>query len=238
MQADKKLREFYQSPLGQVYCWYLKRKLKKILKFAELTHPPEKAITIGEVEHLGGCFGKDPIPHFTLNGRGMKGMSALVKPDFLPSRDAELQTIIASHVFEKPENIEFLTSETYRILEPEGKLYIVISNKNSFWADKTTDENTITKDEILISLLQQKFVLNRVYRTVYFPPTENPKLTKPLNFMCRLIAKDKCGVYIIEAQKKVFAQRGRPLKITPSLKEIIIGKLKPISNALDLLKFR
>jgi len=134
----------------------------------------------------------------------------LAEADTLPLKNEAIDKIIVIHALEKINNPDEILAEFWRVLKPYGRMMIFSENKILF------PEHVISK------LRANKFSVSFSRRCVVSP-----------NLPVLEIFSAFCGkYYVTEAQKLVFAPRGRAQKITKNILDRLLKpkrKLEPAS---------
>ena len=224
----RKLNEFYSKDLGKIASWFIRQKL------IEISDPSskEKTLCYGFTQPYADLFENKEtcLTPFRTSFEG----EVVSEYDKFPIRDAQYDKIIAIHAVDHHNFPEEVISEFWRILEPEGKLILVVVNQNGFWKNSVCNETVgLAESYIKEALSFNKFFTEKIYPCLSFPPIKSLFLIKLLDFFGRIFIPSKSGILIFECKKKVFAPKGRTIKITPSLRELIL-KPKKVANRKDI----
>lgn len=224
----RKLNEFYNSRNGQIASWFIGRKLIEIITKNPI-HEESKTLLYGFTKPYAKIF-PDSSLNLTPFRTSFEG-EVISEYDRLPVRDAAFDRIIAIHPIDHHEFPEQVIAEFWRVLEPEGQLILVSINQHGFW-NKSICEKTVGLSSAYLkeALSFNKFSTRKIHLCLSARVTNLFLATKILDPILRLIMPAKSGALIFEAQKKVFAPKGRPLKVTPSLRDLVLGPKRLVNR--------
>lgn len=134
---------------------------------------------------------------------------ALIEENLLPLKNESLERILLIHAIESCQNPDELFAEFWRVLKPYGRVLIFAENKKVF------------PESIVAKLRANKFNITLSRKCVV---SENIPI---LEFLSGIYGKYQ----VIEAQKLIFAPRGRTQKVTKNLLDKLLRpkpKLKPV----------
>lgn len=228
------LKRFYKTDLGMAFG------LKIIKSIFKIWNPRD----IGSDEKILYCGYNSPyvniydgeltsdiqVTKFTAFNGPDNNSDVIVDALKMPLRNAQYNRMISAHALENCESAEDLLAEFWRVLEPEGRLILLVVNKGGLWKEHPiAGENTHSKTDIEQLLTTSKFKIRSFSRAIYFPAVKSLFVAKVLDAMFRVIPSTS-GVMIFEAEKRIYAPRGRTIKIVPSLLEKITGKKRAVST--------
>lgn len=216
------LKEFYETNLGKFTCRRIRESISKFWQ-----HPSKEKI-------LGYGFALPYLPLFSygnsclaimpphIGAMKVEGGAACVMAEgtALPAQNEFFDRVIIIHGIENSELPEKLLEEMWRILKPSGKLLLIAPNEGSLWRKSSTpfrETRAYSKRKLLEYLSYNKFAPRRSRRALFFFPTRFIFLNRFIEFFGQVILREFCGIWIIEAEKMVFAPGGRPIKIAPTL---------------------
>ena len=209
------LKDFYESHCGKLACQIIRSKLKKLWP------------SVHREKIMGYGFPQPYLPLFTetntcatfmpasLGAMNLGKEPVLCEDDALPARLEFFDRIIAVHGIEHTESMEKVFDQFWRVLSPNGKLIIIVPNKDGFWHKSPPFDisRTYIKSHVIAHLQHAKFVVRKSSAAIHYPQ----KLPFGfLNSLLGLFFPSLGAVLVIEAQKVVFAPRGRSIKVTPS----------------------
>lgn len=218
----QELKNFYETSLGKFAC----RKLRaKILNFW-----PEAS----KEKILGFGFALPYLPLFSY-GNSVIALSpqsigavkiedavftALADTTQLPSANEFFDRVLLIHGIEHAEIPEKLIEEAWRILKPNGKLLIIAPHEGGVWLRNNSPfyrTKAYSRAKLIEFLFFNKFYVRRTSRALFFIPTNFKALNVIMEFFGSIFLRPFCGVLIIEAEKRIFAPGGRPIKIPVSI---------------------
>ncbi|MSO71211.1 MAG: methyltransferase domain-containing protein [Alphaproteobacteria bacterium] len=211
------LRDFYDSPLGQVAQRQIRRQLRKL--WTELRGqrvlglgftPPYLRAFAQEAERVVALM---PAPmgvmHWPSEGRNL---SIIGSETELPFSDLSFDRILLAHTFEASEHLQPLLREIWRVMADGGRLMVIAPNRRSIWA---RGEHTPFGHGQPYSVRQLKRVLRhamftplRTGRALYVPPTNWRFVLAAAPAFERLGERwfqPLAGVTLVEAGKQLFA---------------------------------
>ncbi|MEN0001587.1 MAG: class I SAM-dependent methyltransferase [Pseudomonadota bacterium] len=137
--------------------------------------------------------------------------TALVFDEELPLADAAVDRILMVHVLEHAENPRETLMEMWRVLAPNGRLVIVVPNRQGVWARvESTPFGTgrpYSRSQIVRLLRETNFTATAETEALFFPPSRRfltYKLSGRLEAIGLRLWPMLSGVLIIEAQKRLF----------------------------------
>ncbi|PIR33444.1 MAG: hypothetical protein COV36_02625 [Alphaproteobacteria bacterium CG11_big_fil_rev_8_21_14_0_20_44_7] len=214
------LAKFYSTELGKLTAWFIRKKLAKLWGAAQ----GKKILCLGYTQPFSKAIAKNNTLIFPEADNEIK----------LPYRDAEFEGILAIHYAGNQENFEEALEEIWRVLEPNGHFLLIIVNKYGLWRwSKIRGRELYSKHDILNLLMFNKFAPRRFDRALFFPPIKLYSILKFLDNIGSFIWRPFSGLLIFESEKLIFAPRGRLLKVTPSIKELLARKKIP-AQAKDI----
>ena len=220
-----KLEKFYQSELGKAVQDRIYSKLKKYIYL----HDGEKLGSFGFGEPYLSLLPKKKVSIFNFFSQriGIKKniinerlSNVLLDEEQLPIEDLFLNHIICIHCLEHSENLKKTLRELWRVLSPEGKIYIILPNKKSSWSFSSKSPFSsgfgFSKNQIVRILEDNFFEVQSVDRLVYFP-SWNSKLLLNNRFFLEKIGsyfwRFFNGFYLCVATKRIYAN-SEPKKIS------------------------
>lgn len=210
------LREFYESPAGQVTARLVRRQLLDMWPVLRA----QSVLGVGHAtpylrlwrEQASRCVALAPAQ---IGAGGWPpqegGATVLASEDYLPFPDLSFDRVLLVHGLEAAENARRLLRETWRVLKDDGKLLAVVPNRRGIWAHF---ENTpfghgqpYSPGQIGRLLERHMFRVERRRGALYVPP---------FRWMLRggqawesagrrLWPEHFAGLLLIEAEKDAFA---------------------------------
>ena len=226
-------QKFYDSTIGNSLSSHIESKLKK-------------SCCLYEKQNIG-CFGfcfpylnflknyNSPISYCYPKKMGIseklfhKFYKILIDEDNIPFQDSHFDHIFSIHYLENVDNTKICLRELWRVLSPEGQLYLIIPNKKSSWhlSDKSPFSSGIgfSKNQISSMLDDSFFEIQFIDRLVYFPNTNLRIIRKNKDLIDKfgsIFFKFFNGVYLCVIKKKIHASITSRLAIKKNLIKSII----------------
>ena len=167
--------------------------------------------------------------------QGKPSATALAFEEELPLADSSIDRIIMVHLLEHSENPMETLREIWRVLAPNGKLFIVVPNRQGLWARfEHTPFGTgrpFSKGQ-LRRLLQSALLSPTSWSdALHFPPgkiNRRPRFRKKLETLGRRFWPVFSGVILVEASKTLY--QGVPA-ISHQSRRIFVPVLVPQSSS-------
>lgn len=212
-QNVEKLHDFYSSQTGKVFAGILQKSIQKIWQINE----HEKTAALGFCVPYSESFKKCE--------NHVDDSVAKMQETELAFRDADLHKILAIHCLENSPYPQLALQEIYRALEPDGQLLLVIPNKKQSWKNTAiSGESHYSTRDIQMMIIASKFNIKSTRQAVFHPPKMGAELADAANSIMQACMPVFGAVTIFHAEKKIFQNRGRPLKVTPSLLDKLTAK--------------
>ncbi|RCL00632.1 MAG: Methyltransferase [Candidatus Tokpelaia sp. JSC188] len=210
------LRSFYASLLGQ----HVQRTIADVLKCYYHAVFGERIIGLGYAipylepfaHNAECCFACMPACQGASIWPSADCVATtLVFEENLPLPDASIDRVIMVHALEQTENAEETMRELWRILVPNGRLIIIVTNRCGFWAHTEFtpfgNGKPYSHHQLQNLLERSNFFCGPIRETLHFLPRRNWHPTslssleeKFLQHLCPYFG----GVLIIEAQKQLY----------------------------------
>ncbi len=225
MQLDAQhLRDFYQTPLGQV----VRRQLSSRIR---ARWPTSRGLVLAGIgfasPYLGsyradaaslGCF--MPARQGALVWpAGPRCHSVLVEEHQWPLPDNTVDRLLAVHCLEQAERAGPLLREAWRVLAPNGRLLLIVPNRRGLWSriDMTPFGQGLpfSRSQLEHQLTDGMFTPIDWSEALYFPPFDRRMLLRVAPALDRVgtrLALGMGGVIIVEARKEVMAPFGGGIK--------------------------
>jgi SAM-dependent methyltransferase len=209
--------EFYASPLGQVACRLIRRRIRTIwpqvtgLKLLGLGYAtPYLLPFLAEAERVVALMpAAQGVIHWP---RGEPGLVALSDEAELPLEDSSIDRILMVHALETSEQVRPMLREVWRLLSPSGRLIVVVPNRRGIWARV---ERTpfgygfpFSPRQLNRLLRETMFSPELTARALYLPPTRRRTLIRAASAFENLGARWGqvfSGVLAVEASKQIYA---------------------------------
>lgn len=170
--------------------------------------------------------GKRVARTFTDDTNPFPMQAVCAQGEALPYRVDQFTHLLVTHVVEFSHHPIELVQECARVLEPQGRMILIVANRSGLWAraDGTVlgDGQPYSYAQICTLLDQAKLKIMHTRHCLLTPPmrsekwfTRVAKITEPLAPFCPIL----CGVHVLEIQKQV---RGLP----PGTRSPVLKKAK------------
>lgn len=219
-----KLQEFYSTVRGKVVARTIRKKISKMWKSAEgdrvvgfgfaspyissfINQGAENYISLIPREYLG-----DDNVNNTINNIPI----AVCTDNVWPIESNSVNRVVIVHSLYSERLLSEVLDEAWRVLVAEGRLMIIVPNRSGVWAridnNPFGDGSPYSMSQIRDILSENNFNPEREERALFFPPAESRFIlaTTPVweNLGYNLY-NALGGVNIIEANKRVYAKKGR-----------------------------
>lgn len=212
-QNVEKLHEFYSSQTGKTFAKTIQTSIQKTWQINE----HEKTAALGFCSPFSENFKKCE--------NHVDDSVAKMQETELAFRNAELNKILVIHSLENSHYPQLALQEVYRVLEPDGQLLLVVPNKKNSWKNSPiAGENQYSPRDIQMMLLASKFNIKSVRQAVFYSPKMSKGVAEAVNSVMQSFLPFFGAVTVFHAEKKIFQNRGRPLKVTPSLLDKLTTK--------------
>jgi SAM-dependent methyltransferase len=211
-----KLREFYFSPLGIASANSITNALTALWGECK----GERVMGIGYTPPWLDRFGSDceRVLNFMPAAQGAVhwpygklSATALALEEELPLADSSIDRIVMVHLLEHSENPTETLREIWRVLAPNGKLFIVVPNRRGLWArfEHTPFGTGRPFSKRQLSDFLQSALLTPVSWSdaLHFPPgkiNRQPRFREKLETISRRFWPVFSGVIVVEATKNLY----------------------------------
>ena len=210
------LRNFYGSPLG-VAC---ANSITLALSVLWGNSKNERVMGLGFATPWLERFGSDSERVINLMPAGQGAIfwpsggpsaTGLVFEEELPLADSSIDRIIMVHLLEHSENPAETLREIWRVLSPNGKLFVIVPNRRGLWArfEHTPFGNGRPYSRRQLTGFLQSALLTPVSWSdaLHFPPgktSRRPRFRRNLETLGRRFWPVFSGVIMVEAHKKLY----------------------------------
>lgn len=218
------LRDFYARPMGQITRRVLTRRIRE--RWPNIKG--QTLIGLGFVTPYLGVFRNESRRIGALMPASQGAivwpaagpvMSVLVDEERLPLPDNAVDRMIAVHCLEGAERVRPLLREIWRVLAPDGRLLLIVPNRQSMWArlDSTPfgHGRPYSRGQLERLLGDALFTPIDWTHALHMPPFERRFILRSAATFERLGARVTPtfgGVIIVEAKKEVMAPIRKGLK--------------------------
>jgi len=211
------LTKFYKTFLGKVSVRIIEEKLKDIFQFSSNLKILGIGYPVPWLENLSNSaidlflaipsqFSDYKWSRYQLNQTFVFEDIAIPIPDFYFER------VFICHSIENSNEVEKLFKETWRVLDGQGKLILILPNRLGLWS---RNENNpfgqgvpFTSFQISKLLNQYGFTNIKIYFSLFFPPSKNKIILNnadKFEYIFSKIFPSMGGIMIVEATKSMYA---------------------------------
>lgn len=206
---------FYTSPLGHVVAKILSKKLFDIsdldqrMKILGIGYPtPYLAPLQKYVERsIAMMPSQQGVMAWPPNA---ENVTLLAEDDALPLPDNYFDRVFLMHGVEFSENPKRLLNEAWRVLAPDGKLFIVVPNRKGYWASfghtPFGHGKPYTTQQMRSLLERTNFSFIKRERALFFPPLSAPLILRAATTWEKAgtqFYRAISGLLLIEAEKNL-----------------------------------
>ena len=234
-QDFNNLSDFYKTNIGRSLKNLISEKIKKYV----FLYDHEHVGFVGFSEPYSDLLKNKKIKVFNFfpaklgiskNNPKENSLNILHDEEQLPAEDLFFNHLVGVHYIENTSNLKKTLRELWRVLAPEGKIYLIIPNKKSSWSMSATSPFSsgfgFSKKQISDLLEENFYDIQFIDRLVYFPPWKLKILSNHYLLFEKLGSyfwRFFNGVYLCVAKKRIYS--------TTSLKPSgILRKTKVISR--------
>ena len=140
------------------------------------------------------------------------GADCLLHDDLLPFPTLSVGRILMAHALENATNAQSMLRTAWRVLRDDGRLLIVVPNRNGLWAHSESppfaDGAPYSTGRIARMLARSLFRIERLQGALYCPPADLRPLRHfgpAMEAAGRFVTPKLAGVLVVEAVKDVYA---------------------------------
>jgi SAM-dependent methyltransferase len=241
------LRDFYQSPLGRTSAALIASALQPMTQMSAgqtvlgigYTTPYLKLLTPPDAHSFAFMLARQGVTAWPRDGLVR---SALVDDFDLPLLESVADHVIVAHGLELSDGPRDMLHEIWRVLAPQGRLYLIVPNRRGLWAASERSPfgygTPFSRSQLVKLLKETQFqVLN--WRPALFTP---PFLGRSFLQIARYMEKPGTrvmprfsGVTIVEASKQVYAFSSgkRSRRFMPRFRPVLLPSPQPTRRAQD-----
>ncbi|MEM9054951.1 MAG: methyltransferase domain-containing protein [Pseudomonadota bacterium] len=238
-QSAATLEAFYGSRLGEAAARLMGKRLMDLwgdcggLRLLGLGFPTP-LLPLWQ-ETAATCIGAVPEEIGETRLSGGRGQALCLAPeDRLPFPEAIFDRVFLLHALEEADSPRQLLREAWRVLAPEGRLVVAVTNRRSTWS--LVDSKPFghgrpwTRRQLVRFLNDQLFQVTASATAVHMPPLDWRLITAASNSWERageLVLPGLGGVVLVEAVKHLYAKPGGSAA-APVTQAIKAGRPKPV----------
>jgi len=247
MQHDAAdLRDFYKSPLGLV----VRRALLNRISAHWAGRQTGTMLGLGFATPFLGRYRRDVTRLGALMPASQGALvwpsegpvrSILVEEDQWPIPDNSVDRLLAVHCLETCERVQPLVREMWRVLAPQGRLLLIVSNRRGLWARLDTTPfgqgRPYSRSQLETLLVESLFTPVAWSGALYFPPFDRQILRRSAPTVERAgqrLAGAFGGAMIVEAKKEVMAPSGMARAQPRVLRDLVtVRRHGGVTNSKD-----
>ncbi len=230
------LREFYGSPLGRTSAALIGAVLQGAIKVHSgqtvlgLGYPTTylRGIVPDGVHAMAFMLARQGVTHWPRSG---PVQSALVDECELPLLESSVDHIVIVHGLEFADSPADMLQEAWRVLAPQGKLYLVVPNRRGLWAasEKTPFGfgHPYSRSQLAGLLKETQFSAVSWRHALFAPPMTGRGALRAARVLEKIgsVAMTRfSGVIIVEAMKQVYAFSSgkRSRRLVPRFRQVLL----------------
>ncbi|MBF0358515.1 MAG: methyltransferase domain-containing protein [Magnetococcales bacterium] len=213
-----RLQSWYNTDQGQTVVRLIGGVMERWVRALPARHSCGLGFTQPYLNHLGSrlgeCVGGSPaemgVSRWPL---GRENRIAQVRPDALPFPDQNFNRVVIVHLLEGVSSSQEILREVWRILEPGGRVVLVVPNRGGLWAWQDSTPfgwgQPFSPRQIRDALQDSMFVLRQSCFSLFQPPVKGGR------WLSGASSWEKAGnrwfapfggVIVCEAEKLVYAK--------------------------------
>ena len=238
-QPAATLEAFYQSRLGRCAAERISARLMDLWGSCE----GQRVLGIGYPSpllplwqgHAASCIGAVPEEIGEVRLVSERGQSLCLAPEQrLPFSEGLFDRVFMLHALEEADSPRQLLREAWRVLAPEGRIVVAVTNRRSMWS--LVDEKPFghgrpwTKRQLVQFLNDSLFQVTASTTAVHMPPIDWRLITaasKSWERAGELVLPGMGGVVLVEAVKRIYSQPSGSAA-APVTKAVKAGRPRPI----------
>jgi len=212
----RKLADFYESPVGQV----VRRMIHRRLNMITPARPPANVLGFGfAVPYLRPMLADaQRVVAFMPAQQGVvawpsgRSLSVLGEELLLPFADETFDMVIMIHGLESAESVRPMMRQVWRVLQPEGRLLLIVPNRASLWAQAERSPfaygRPYLRGQLEMLLRESMFAPQRWESALYFPPLRKRRFIGTgigWERVGEILWPRFAGVHLVDSTKSLFA---------------------------------
>ena len=238
------LREFYQGPLGRSASGLIGKALgprffpkagQTVLGLG-FAHPYFEGRIPADAISLSFMLARQGVIHWPL---GQDVRSALVDDCDLPLLESVVDYAVVIHGLELSDSPQDMLHEIWRVLAPQGKVYLVVPNRRGLWSSSDRSPfghgQPFSRIQLAALLKEARFSVTWWKEALVMPPFAGSAALKAAPYLesagSRLLGRFS-GVVIVEAMKQVYAFSSgkRARRLVPRLRPVLLPVPQPLGR--------
>lgn len=241
------LREFYQGALGRSAAGLIGRALQPRLRIRAgqtvmglgFAHPYFESVTPPDAVSFSFMMARQGVLHWPA---GEAGRAALVDECELPLLESVVDHAVVVHGLELADSPRDMLHEVWRVLAPQGRLYLVVPNRRGLWSSSESSPfghgQPFSRAQLMTLLKEARFSVTWSKEALMLPPFSGTSILKAAGTVETLGARvfgRFAGVIVVEAMKQVYAFSSgkRARRFVPRLRPVLLPSPQPLGKASD-----
>jgi SAM-dependent methyltransferase len=211
------LRDFYDSPLGQVARRLLRRRIRQIWPNVQAQRvlgvgfaTPYLRLFRDQAERVVAVMpASQGVLPWPSDGAGLV---ALAEDDTLPFPDCSFDRIVLVHSLENTESARLMMRDVWRVLTDSGRVLVITPNRQGLWArlerSPFASGQPYSAHQLSAVLRDTMFTPLATYRALFYPPTSSRMLRSwavAIEELGNRWFSSFSGVVLVEAAKQIYA---------------------------------
>jgi SAM-dependent methyltransferase len=213
-----RLQSWYGTPQGETVVQLVGSVMERWVSQTPARETCGLGFTQPYLDHLapwlGSCVGAAPAEMgVSLWPQGKENRIAQMRPDALPFPDQHFNRVIMAHLLEGTSSSREILREVWRILEPGGRLLLVVPNRGGLWARRDSTPfgwgQPFSPGQIRGALEDTLFVTRQSCFALFQPPVKSNRWLNSASSWEKAGNRwfaPLGGVIICEAEKLVYAK--------------------------------
>lgn len=238
-QPAATLEAFYQSRLGQCAASLISERMTSLWGSCE----GQRLLGIGYPNPLlplwqneaASCIGVVPEEIGEVRLTSDRGQSLCLAPEQrLPFPEGLFDRVFLLHALEEADSPRQLLREAWRVLAPEGRIVVAVTNRRSLWSLVDSEPfghgRPWTRRQMVNFLNDSLFQVTASTTAVHLPPLDWRLITAASKSWERagdLVLPGLGGVVLVEAVKRLYSKPGGSAA-APVTKAVKAGRPKPV----------
>ena len=238
------LREFYGSALGRSARALIGRALQQRLQPLSgqtviglgYAHPYLEDHISTDAVTLSFMLARQGVIHWPMEE---SVRSALVDECDLPLLESVADHVVVAHGLELADNPQEMLQEIWRVMAPQGRLYLIVPNRRGLWSASDASPfgygQPFSRSQLAGLLKEARFTTNWWKEALVLPPMSAPWLLRTAS-ACEAVGTRMVGrfsgVIMVEAVKQVYAFSSgkRVRRLVPRLRPALLPSPHPANK--------
>jgi len=238
-QPAATLEAFYQSRLGQCAARLMSDRMTSLWGTCEGQRVlgvgyPSPLLPLWQAE-AASCIGVVPEEIGEVRLSSDRGQTLCLAPEQrLPFSEGIFDRVFLLHALEEADSPRQLLREAWRVLAPEGRIVVAVTNRRSMWSLVDSEPfghgRPWTRRQMVQFLNDSLFQVTASTTAVHLPPLDWRLITAAAKSWERagdLVLPGLGGVVLVEAVKRLYTKPGGSAA-APVTKAVKAGRPKPV----------